>query len=189
MEIDDGICGIRLKAEEGQMDAIEDFIDHVTGTGIDQVPEAAIRASKTFILDSLGVGLSGGNGPWVREMIQLSKQWGQGEDARVWGHGQRLAAPGAAMCNAYQIHNAEFDCVHEGAVVHSMTVLLGAALAVAERDRGISGKVLMLASILGVDVACHIAVAVTTALKFFRPGTVGALAAVTAVGKMKKFNH
>ena len=171
------------------MDAIEDFIDHVTGTGIDQVPEAAIRAAKTFILDSLGVGLSGGNGPWVREMVQLSQQWGQGEDARVWGHGQRLPAPGAAMCNAYQIHNAEFDCVHEGAVVHSMTVLLGAALAVAERDRGVSGKDLILASILGVDVACHIAVAVTTALKFFRPGTVGALAAVTAIGKMKSFNR
>ncbi|PPR68094.1 MAG: hypothetical protein CFH00_00727 [Alphaproteobacteria bacterium MarineAlpha1_Bin1] len=171
------------------MDAIEDFIDHVTGTGIDQVPEAAIRAAKTFILDSLGVGLSGGNGPWVREMVQLSQQWGQGDDARVWGHGQRLPAPGAAMCNAYQIHNAEFDCVHEGAVVHSMTVLLGAALAVAERDRGVSGKDLILASILGVDVACHIAVAVTTALKFFRPGTAGALAAVTAIGKMKGFNR
>ena len=171
------------------MDAIEDFIDHVTGTGIDQVPEAAIRAAKTFILDSLGVGLSGGNGPWVREMVRLSQQWGQGEDARVWGHGQRLPAPGAAMCNAYQIHNAEFDCVHEGAVVHSMTVLLGAALAVAERDRGVSGKDLILASILGVDVACHIAVAVTTALKFFRPGTAGALAAVTAIGKMKGFNR
>ena len=171
------------------MDAIEDFIDHVTGTGIDQGPEAAIRAAKTFILDSLGVGLSGGNGPWVREMVQLSQQWGQGDDARVWGHGQRLPAPGAAMCNAYQIHNAEFDCVHEGAVVHSMTVLLGAALAVAERDRGVSGKDLILASILGVDVACHIAVAVTTALKFFRPGTAGALAAVTAIGKMKGFNR
>ncbi len=171
------------------MDAIEDFIDHVTGTGIDRVPQAAIRAAKTFILDSLGVGLSGGNGPWVREMVQLSQQWGQGDDARVWGHGQRLPAPGAAMCNAYQIHNAEFDCVHEGAVVHSMTVLLGAALAVAERDRGVSGKDLILASILGVDVACHIAVAVTTALKFFRPGTAGALAAVTAIGKMKGFNR
>ena len=171
------------------MDAIEDFITHVTETGIDQVPEAALCAAKTFTLDSVGVGLSGGNGPWMSEMVQLSKKWGQGDDARVWGNGQRLPAPAAAMCNAYQIHNAEFDCVHEGAVVHSMTVLLGATLAVAERDRGISGKDLILASILGVDVACHIAVAVTTGLKFFRPGTAGALAAVTAVGKIKNFNR
>ena len=122
------------------MDAIENFITHVTDTSINQVPDSAIRAAKTFILDSLGVGLSGGNGPWVSEMIQLSQRWGQGSDARVWGHGQRLPAPAAAMCNAYQIHNAEFDCVHEGAVVHSMTVLLGAALAVAERDRGVARR-------------------------------------------------
>jgi 2-methylcitrate dehydratase PrpD len=121
-------------------------------------------------------------------MIQLAAQWGQGDDARVWGHGLPLPAPAAALCNAYQIHNAEFDCVHEGAVVHSMTVLLGAAMAVAERDGRVSGRDLMLAAVLGVDVACHISVAVTTGLKFFRPGTAGALAAVTAIGKLKGFD-
>ena len=170
------------------MDAIDDFVAHVTATGFDDVPAPAIGAAKTFILDSLGVGLSGGAGPWVDQMIQLAAQWGQGDDARVWGHGLPLPAPAAALCNAYQIHNAEFDCVHEGAVVHSMTVLLGAAMAVAERDGRVSGRDLMLAAVLGVDVACHISVAVTTGLKFFRPGTAGALAAVTAIGKLKGFD-
>lgn len=170
------------------MDAIEDFVTHVIATGYDDVPAMAIGSAKTFILDSFGVGLSGGAGPWVDQMIQLAGQWGQGDDARVWGHGMRLPAPAAALCNAYQIHNAEFDCVHEGAVVHSMTVLLGAAMAVAERDGGVSGRDLMLAAVLGVDVACHISVAVTTGLKFFRPGTAGALAAVTAIGKLKGFD-
>ena len=170
------------------MDAIDDFVDHVLGTGFDDLPPQAIRAAKTFTLDSFGVGLSGGAGPWVDEMIQLSTQWGQGDDARVWGHGLRLPAPAAALCNAYQIHNAEFDCVHEGAVVHSMTVLLGAAMAVAEKDGGPSGKDLILAAALGVDVACHISVAVTTGLKFFRPATAGALAAVTAIGKLRGFD-
>ncbi len=170
------------------MDAIEDFVGHVRDTEFGDVPEDAVRAAKIFILDSFGVGLSGGGGPWASEMIGLAGQWGHGQDARVWGHGQCLPAPAAAMCNAYQIHNAEFDCVHEGAVVHSMTVLLAAAMAVAERDKGATGKDLIMASILGVDVACHISVAVTTGLKFFRPGTAGALAAVTAIGKMKNFD-
>ena len=171
------------------MDAIDNFVAHVTNTGLDDVPDAAVQAAKTFILDSFGVGLSGGGGPWTDEMIALSSQWGRGDDARVWGHGQRLPAPSAALCNAYQIHNAEFDCVHEGAVVHSMTVLLGSAMAVAERDGAITGRDLLLAAILGVDVACHIAVAVTTGLKFFRPGTAGALAAVSAIGKLKHFDN
>ncbi len=170
------------------MDAIDDFVGHVLATGFDDLPPQAITAAKTYTLDSFGVGLSGGAGPWVDEMIQLSSQWGQGDDARVWGHGLRLPAPAAALCNAYQIHNAEFDCVHEGAVVHSMTVLLGAAMAVAEKDGGVTGKDLILAAVLGVDVACHISVAVTTGLKFFRPGTAGALAAVTAIGKLRGFD-
>ncbi|MDP6687962.1 MAG: MmgE/PrpD family protein [Alphaproteobacteria bacterium] len=170
------------------MDAIDDFVAHVMGTSFADLPVDAVRAAKTFTLDSFGVGLSGGAGPWVDEMIQLSRQWGEGGDARVWGHGLRLPAPAAALCNAYQIHNAEFDCVHEGAVVHSMTVLLGAAMAEAERRGNVSGRDLLLAAVLGVDVACHISVAVTTGLKFFRPGTAGALAAVTAIGKFRDFD-
>ena len=122
------------------MDAIDDFVAHVMGTGFADLPPDAVRAAKTFTLDSFGVGLSGGAGPWVDELIELSRQWGEDGDARVWGHGQRLPASAAALCNAYQIHNAEFDCVHEGAVVHSMTVLLGAAMAEAERRGSVSGR-------------------------------------------------
>lgn len=170
------------------MDAIDDFVAHVMGTGFADLPPDAVRAAKTFTLDSFGVGLSGGAGPWVDELIELSRQWGEGGDARVWGHGLRLPASAAALCNAYQIHNAEFDCVHEGAVVHSMTVLLGAAMAEAERRGNVSGRDLLLAAVLGVDVACHISVGVTTGLKFFRPGTAGALAAVTAIAKLRGFD-
>ena len=61
------------------MDAIENFITHVTETDIGQVPEIAIRSAKTFTLDSLGVGLSGGKGPWMRELVQLSQKWGKGD--------------------------------------------------------------------------------------------------------------
>ncbi len=46
------------------MDAIARFAEHVVATGYDDLPEAAVSAAKTFILDSLGVGLVGSNGPW-----------------------------------------------------------------------------------------------------------------------------
>ncbi|MDP6344070.1 MAG: MmgE/PrpD family protein [Alphaproteobacteria bacterium] len=170
------------------MDAIADFAAHVTDTGYDDLPPAAVRAAKVFLLDSFGVALSGGNGPWVREMIDTAGLWGDGRGARVWGSGDWLPAPAAALCNAYQIHNAEFDCVHEGAVVHPMTVLLGAAMAAAERRGGVSGRTLIAAAVLGVDVACHIAVASNAGLSFFRPGTAGALAATAAIGKLAGFD-
>ena len=115
------------------MDAIYPIAEHVVGTGFEDLPDDVVRAARIFILDTLGVGIAGSGGPWVEELVAAQAQSGRGEDARVWGLGERLPAPAAALCNGYQIHNAEFDCVHEAAVIHPMTVLLAATMAVAER--------------------------------------------------------
>jgi 2-methylcitrate dehydratase PrpD len=171
------------------MDAITKFADHVIATDYDNLPLEAIASTKTFILDCLGVGLIGSNGPWVEELISCQQQWGAGEDARVWSRGLRLPAPAAAMCNAYQIHNCEFDCVHEGAVVHPVTVVLPSVLAVAERMGDITGRQLITAVALGVDVACHLGVAATSGLRFFRPGTAGAFAGVSGIAKLLNFDR
>jgi len=170
------------------MDAIFRFAEHVAGTGYDDLPPAAVAAAKTFILDTLGVGIAGSGGPWTNELVEVQASFGRGAEARVWGRGDRLPAPAAAMCNGYQIHNSEFDCVHERAVIHPMTVAMAAALAVAEREGGIGGRELIAAAVLGVDVACHLGVASKSKLKFFRPATAGAFAACAAIGKLRGFD-
>jgi aconitate decarboxylase len=170
------------------MDAIERFADHVIGTDFEDLPPTAVSAAKTFILDSFGVGIVGSAGPWVEELIATQKSWGSGEDARIWVRGDRLPAPAAAMCNAYQVHNSEFDCVHEAAVVHAVTVVLPSVLAIAERNGGVDGRDLITAVTLGVDIAGHLGVAATTGLRFFRPGTAGAFAAVAGMGKVLGFD-
>src|SRR5438874_4192979 len=119
------------------VDAIAAFADHVVRAQFEDLPGTAIVAAKTFILDTLGVGIAGSSGPMARELASMQETWGRGGAARVWGNGKRLPAPSAAMCNAYQVHNAEFDCVHEEAVVHAMSVVLPAAIAQAERAKGV----------------------------------------------------
>src|SRR5215470_15757866 len=151
------------------MDAISAFADHVVATRFDDIPADAVRAAKVFILDTLGVGLAGSTGPMARELAVASDTWGQGEEARVWGSGIRRPAAAAAMCNAYQAHNSEFDCVHEEAVVHAMSVVLPVALAGAERAKKVRGTDLMTAVTLGVDVAAGLGVAAIQGLRFFRP--------------------
>ena len=170
------------------MDAIAAFADHVVGARREDFSQAAIDAAKTYILDSYGVGVVGSAGPWVDELVRCQRLWGEGEQARVWVRGDALPAPAAAMCNAYQIHNSEYDCVHEGAVVHPMAVLLSATTAFAERQGGISGRELLSAVMLGVDVACHIGVAAKSPLKFFRPATAGAFAATASIGRLMGFD-
>jgi aconitate decarboxylase len=175
-------------------DAIEDFAKFVAGTEFGDIPEPARAAAKTFILDSLGVGLIGSAGLWVAELIETQALWGRGDDARVWGRETRLPTPAAAMCNAYQMHNSEFDCVHEGAVAHALSVTLPCALAEADRqgaveNHPVTGADLMTAVILGVDVVCNLGLAATSGLRFFRPGTAGLFGGVTAIAKLRGFDR
>lgn len=170
-------------------DPIFAFADHVVSTSLDDIPDDAIRAAKTFILDTLGVGISGGSGPMTAELVAAAASMGAGDDATIWGTGQRMPAASAAMCNAYQAHCQEFDCVHEGAVAHVMTIVLPVALAVSERIGGVSGKRLLEAAILGVDVASALGVAAHSGLRFFRPATVGAFGGVAAAGKIMGFDQ
>jgi 2-methylcitrate dehydratase PrpD len=171
------------------MDAIEVFADHVVGTEFADLPDDAVAAARTFILDSFGVGVVGSAAPQVDELRRAAAQWGTGDDARVWVSGERLPAPSAAFINAYQIHNSEFDCVHEGAVVHCVTVVLASAMAVAERLGGVKGSELINAVVLGVDIACHLGLAATSGLRFFRPATAGIFGATVAVGKLMGFDR
>jgi aconitate decarboxylase len=174
---------------EKPMDAIAAFAGHVVQTRFDDLPEEAVAAAKTLILDTLGVGVVGSAGPWAGELVASASGWGRGEDARVWARGARLPAPAAALCNAYQVHNSEFDCIHERAVVHPMAVLLAAVLAHAERAGGVAGRDLLAAVVLGVDVGTSLGIASRAPLRFFRPATAGAFAATAAVGRLMGFDE
>ena len=166
------------------MDAIAAFADHVVATRFQDLPPEALRAAKIFILDTLGVGIAGSDSPGARRLAEMQEAWGRGDEARVWGNGKRLPAPSAAFCNAYQAHSSEFDCLHEEAVVHAMTVVLPVVVANAERMRGVSGETMVTAVTLGVDVAASLGVAATSGLRFFRPATAGAFGATAALGKL-----
>jgi len=170
------------------MDAIVRLAEHVVATRYDDLPTRAIAAAKTFILDSFGVAVVGSAAPCVALLIEAQARCGRGGDARVWVHGTRLPASAAAFINGYQIHNSEFDCVHEAAVVHPMAVLLAATTAHAERTKKISGRDFLTAITLGVDVAAGLGLGSKAPLRFFRPGTAGAFAAAAAIGKLIGFD-
>ena len=134
------------------MDSIDTIARHVTRTRFADLPEDAVEATCKFILDTLGVGIFGSSGPWVEELISAQGGPPTSGVARVFARSVTLSTASAALCNAYQMHNSEFDCVHEGAVVHAVTCPLAVALAEVDRqniDAGIqvTGQQLILSLI------------------------------------------
>lgn len=162
------------------------------GVRFETLPPHAVAAAKTFILDTIGVGVAGRSGPRVRELAETLASWGTGEEATAWGCARRLPAAAAAVVNGYQIHALEFDCVHEPAVVHPMATLFSALLAHAERrgarGKPVTGRELLLATAVGVEIACTIGAAAKSAMRFFRPATAGGFGVVAGVAAMERLD-
>lgn len=171
---------------------LDRVVDHVINTRFEDLPEAAVAKTKTFLLDTFGVGIAGSAGAGIPELKQVAAGWGEGDEATVWLTGERLPAQQAAIINAYQIHCLEFDCVHEGAVLHPMATILSAVMAWAERERKkgrtYSGRDLITALALGVDVSTMLGIVTNAPLRFFRPATAGGFGAVAAIGKLAGFD-
>lgn len=169
------------------MNPAEAFIDHALGLEWDVIPQAARQAARTFLHDSLCVGVAGRNAPHAGDILRAAQSWGQGSDCGVLGRpGVRLPAPQAAFVNAFQIHSQEFDCVHEAAVVHPLATILAAVMAEVERSGRYAGREILTALVAGVDVATGLGVAATTPLKFFRPATAGIFGCVAAIARLRR---
>jgi 2-methylcitrate dehydratase PrpD len=171
------------------MNAIDTLVAHLLRTRYEDLPPAAVEAAKTFILDAVGVGLSGSRHPRMPSLRQAAQALGQGAEATVWGSGERLPLASAVMLNAYQVFNQEFDAIHDRAVVHAFACIVPAALGYAEREGGVDGPRLITAVAAGLDFAIYVALAQRAPMRFFRPAMCGGLGATATLCKLGGLNE
>jgi len=160
---------------------IDKILAHLARVATGAVPEMARVAAKMFIADTLAVGIAGAGAPWRHEVLEMAASSGGTAEATVWGSGERLSLAQAAMVNAYQVHSQEYDCVHEGAVVHAMSAILPSLVGWAEREGTVSGEWLIRAVVAGVDVAVTLGVCSRAPMRFFRPANCSGFGATAAL--------
>ncbi len=99
---------------------------------------------------------------------------------------QRVIESGAgeAFANGFAIHCLEWDAVHEGAVVHAMSVVTAALLAVSKQTPAHDPEAFLKALSIGVDIACGLGIAATGPMQFFRPAMAGVIGAALAVAHL-----
>src|SRR6185503_52279 len=176
-----------------QFDAVGAFTSHIARVRFQDLPADAIAKAKTFLLDTIGVGLAGTSDGNAARVLAVAKQWGAADEATVWGSGARLPAPSAAYVNAYLVHSLEYDCIHEAAVVHPMATLLSTLFAWSERasKRGapVDGRRFLTAMSVGVDIAGLLGAATKSGLRFFRPATAGGFGAAAGLASVAGFDE
>ncbi|MBI2457286.1 MAG: MmgE/PrpD family protein [candidate division NC10 bacterium] len=156
----------RVAPEAGSLTAY--VAEFIASTQYPDIPQEVVQLGKKSILDGLGLALAGSvakSGELVRRHLQgLGCTGGV---ARVIGSPLRVPARFAAFANGTAIHADDYDDTQlavakdrvYGLLTHPTAPALPAVLAVAERD-GRSGKDLLTAYHVGVEVECKIAEAI-----------------------------
>lgn len=169
---------------------VEAYTSHALTAQYEDLTSEAYVAIRTFLLDSIGVGIAGANVPLASKVRQSVFKWGSSGDANVWGlGGLTTTATNAAFINGFQIHCQEYDCVHEAAVVHPMATILSAMMADIDQSRQlISGRELAIGLAVAVDLAVGIGLRVRSPLKFFRPANAGLFGAVLGISRLRRMS-
>ncbi|MEL7042167.1 MAG: MmgE/PrpD family protein [Pseudomonadota bacterium] len=168
---------------------VDAYVRHGLETEFDALSQDAVLAIKTFLLDTLGVGIAGAEVELTSLVRQSAGAWAGRGRANVWGPGMSATTPAnAAFINGFQIHCQEFDCVHEPAVVHPLATILAALMAECDAQGDVDGKAFAVALAVAVDLAAGIGVSVESPIKFFRPANAGVFGATLGVAHLRQFS-
>src|SRR5271166_297034 len=166
-------------------DAAWPLARHVCHTGYADLPASAVESARRDILDTFGCMLGGSGSPGIDQLFAVIARWGGREESRVLLRGTRLPAPQAALLNASMGHALDFDdTLDTGGSIHPGVSVLASALAAADRLEGVSGRDVLLAVALGLDLSCRIALASTLDRGWHRTSAIGVFGATAAAGKL-----
>ncbi len=169
------------------MEVTKKFAEYVTTAGLEDFPPEAVAAAKAAIIDCLGCMLAGSKEPLADVLCDYVGGLGGTPSATVVGRGFKTSTPEAALINGAMSHALDYDDVTFITKTHPSAVLIPAALPLAE-EVGATGGEMLLAYLLGFEVACAVGDAISPAyyddLGWHPTGPLGTLGAAAAASRL-----
>jgi 2-methylcitrate dehydratase PrpD len=152
----------------------------------EDIPPAVRHEAKRTLLNSLGAALGGCHDAAVEYALAVLSQFSGPAQATLIGRVERLDTLTAAFLNGASANVFDFDDTHMPTVIHPAAPVAPALLAFAERTR-VTGRELLHALILGVEVECRVGNAVTPyhySRGYHITSTCGVIGAAAGVAKL-----
>jgi 2-methylcitrate dehydratase PrpD len=177
------VASVPESRQDGATDQLATF---VAGLRLEALPAAVVERAKDLVLDHLGISIYGSQLPWTQMVREHIVGEAGREDASIYGCEQRVPIRAAALVNGAAAHAIELDDTHDESLSHPGSVVIPAALAVAEAlDR--SGADLLVAMVAGYEAQCRVGSAIGHDLLsrgFHPPSTCGVYGATAAAGRL-----
>src|SRR6202049_1320386 len=163
--------------------------EFIVNTKYEDIPDNVIALGKKTILDGFGLALAGSAstaGPRIRQYIESLGPCGG--NSTVIGTKMKVHPRFAALANGISIHADDYD--DTGSALHVAAPILPPSFALCEVNRR-SGKDLMLAFHVGVEVANKIGDAVSPRHQqdgYHTTGTIGTFGGAAACAKLRALN-
>ena len=149
-----------MRQDEAQ-GACTTFADFVAGTVWADVA-AQNHEAKRSILNFFATALGSANDPAVTAALRTLLPFSGAATSAVIGRQEKLDAMSASFLNAISANLLDFDDTHLDTIIHPAAPVAAPVLALAE-VKGASGRDVLTAFILGVEVECRIGNAVAPA--------------------------
>ena len=186
---DGGTPGAAAKSRAGSPDAITALVDCCLATTYGTLPSNIIDITKQQVLDTVGISLAGYSADGVRQLREFTQEMGGKPESRIWGSKTGVPAHEAARINGAMAHALDYDDTHEKSYVHPSVITIPAVLAIAEKTPGVTGRDIIVATALGTDLSCRLAMAAQPGVDPFKVGwhnttVYGYISSALAAGKL-----
>ena len=132
--------------------ALADFVAKHPSRGWDAGVE---REAHRTVLNWVGCAIGAADHPTVRAALAAVQELAPSAQASILGRRERVDMGGAALLNGITSHTFDYDDTHLKTIIHPAGPVASAAFALAEH-RGATGRQLVDAIVLGIDVSCRV---------------------------------
>ncbi|WP_277584108.1 MmgE/PrpD family protein [Psychrobacillus antarcticus] len=166
------------------MNLSEEIALYIRNITFEQLPEEVVHFTKLCIVDYYSSLIKGKDAPPVEMMSAVIRELGGDVQASTIT-GFQTSVTNAAFVNGGASHVIELDDIHKASIVHAATVILPAALAIAEWKK-LTGKDLITAVVVGYEIAFRVGETVSPShyYYFHNTATCGTFGATAAVAKL-----
>ena len=152
----------------------------------EDIPGPVVREALRSILNFSGCAIGGSRSNAVERALRIFEKYSGPRTASIFGRTERIDIFAAAALNAMSSNVLSFDDTHVPTVIHPGSSVAPPLFALAE-ERCISGRDLLHAFVLGVEVCCRIGRSISPwhySHGYLITSTCGIFGAAVGVGKL-----